>query len=173
VKLDPHPVAASSEEYWLLLANERSERGDFEGACRAFRDALERPAERNGEAFWIRLAGLYRDAKDYAGEKQVYLAALRKHPEDGWKYWPRVAYCDEKLEDWKAELTTNLEAIHADPEYQNKYLINIRVMADGKNTKQQYEEACKIQISALDQTGLGVNQFKHMLADNYLEWGKC
>ena len=172
MKLDPHPVAGSSKEYWSLLASERSERGDFEGACRAFWDALERPAERNGEVFWNQLAYLYRDANDYAGAKQVYLAALRKHPEDGWKYWSDVAYCDQKLGDWKAELATYLEAIHANPEYQNNYLSDIEGIAKRQKGKQHYEEACEILISILDQTDLWANQFKQLLADTYLEWGK-
>ncbi|KIN03507.1 hypothetical protein OIDMADRAFT_26197 [Oidiodendron maius Zn] len=172
MKLDPHPVPGCSENYWSLLAAQRAEKGKFEAACQAYRDALENECEGHGEVFWNRLADLYQDAKDYQGAKQVYLEALRKHPEDGWKYWSYVAQCDEKIGNWRAQISTNLEAIREDPERKGNYLSSLETIANKQTSKQHYKEACEVLMAILNQTDLAPMRFKEALMEVYLEWGK-
>jgi tetratricopeptide (TPR) repeat protein/Cdc6-like AAA superfamily ATPase len=171
MKLDPREIAGCSEDYWELLASSRKANKDINGARQAYREALQHPVLRNGEVYWNRLSCLYEDDGDLDGAKNILREALRAYPEDGWKYWPRLAHLERKEKKTDTEVEVYLEAIAYDPEYAGNYRSSIISLAYSLRECQTWDVACRILSRAIDRDEKGELDYKVELAKTYLSWG--
>jgi tetratricopeptide (TPR) repeat protein len=129
LKVDTSQYPSAVWPHAQLVAAERSEKGDHEGAVEALRAARKQAPEKDAQQYWNAMAEIWE--KQGNGNKMVdiYKEAIDAHPSSTTVYWEKMADTLYRGGAREMQWQTYRDAIKKDPENTKKYGANIREIA--------------------------------------------